>query len=240
MSILLGDSTLNFSLKDEVAKLKGTQKELATPKAAVGGDVNYNPASRKPFVMYTIGDPQNKLIWRVNPESCSWSLPIRATLQKNMIGTEFHVWPESNRKTHFDEMVLTMQLQVGNLIPQRNSSSNKNGSTSQSWNIAPGLENIYTFLNLLDAPKIVDARVNYVVIEYNSNVFPRLVLKGFFNPDSLEISESADQPASLQSFGISFTVMDTEPKMSTNQRQSILNSSLTTVYNSTRLKSMGV
>jgi len=87
-----------------------------------------------------------------------------------------------------------------------------------------GLVNFYDFLNLVDAAKMTSTgEVNYVIIEYKSQIFPSLTLKGLFEPSGVKFVDSAENPAEVGSWTAEFLVYDCFPRLSACALQALTN-----------------
>lgn len=80
--------------------------------------------NRIPWIMSTTEWLENGqgIIWNCNPSEVSWNIRLRQSTSKNAYSTVTHNWPNDNRGTHFDEFVLNLSLQSGNLMPYRRDS----------------------------------------------------------------------------------------------------------------------
>lgn len=184
--------------------------------------------SRSAWLMTTVewisGRPPKGLLWGANPSDISWEIPQRTTQTKNMFGTVLHVWPDNFRQTFFDEMRLSFTLQSGNLMPvfigdDAGIGVGPSDPTNQ-WLPSAGVANFYDFLQLVDAPKLtVDGRVNYVSIQYSSNLFPSLTLLGFFD-GPVRFQDTASNPNQVNSWSADFIVYDTVPRLTSNDGRS--------------------
>lgn len=148
--------------------------------------------------------PKKAIKFRVNPSEVSWTMSQRSEEQKTKAGTVLHVWNDNERKTYFDEPVLTLSLQSGNILPIRN-------ILNPSEPVIPeGLNNFYEFMALVDEVKVLDdGRANLCYIEYNSLIFPKIRLEGFFSPSGISFSDSSTNPAMVNNWTASFTVYRT-------------------------------
>lgn len=210
------------------AKLDSLRKEGSANR--LQGSVLPN---RNPWIMSTTEwlERGQGIIWSCNPSEISWSIRLRQSTSKNAYSTVTHNWPNDNRGTHFDEFVLNMTFQSGNLMPYRRDTSihkgyldsdyaNGDADTygSDSSSISPGLVNFYDFLKLMDAPKLTSdgRRANHVVIKYNSNIFPKLTLIGQFDPEGTKFTDSSSDPNNVGSWTATFIVLDSDPRISDN------------------------
>lgn len=78
---------------------------------------------RTPFVLTCqewLTQPSPRyLIAAVNPSEIQWQLPQRAVAQKTRVGEIVHYWRDRFRNTFYDEPVLSMTFQSGNIMPMR-------------------------------------------------------------------------------------------------------------------------
>lgn len=145
--------------------------------------------------------------FRVNPSDVSWSMAQRSQEMKTKAGTVLHVWNDNQRKTYFDEPVLTINFQSGNILPTRSIASFRG-------DIPEGLCNFYEFMALVDEVKVLDdGRANLCYIQYNSLIFPSITLWGFFTPNGISFSDSAANHAQVNNWTASFTVYKSSPEL---------------------------
>lgn len=162
-----------------------------------------NTAARIPLLMTTeVMAQQNRYIafW-CSPESVQWSLKLRGAIQETRGGMIQHYWRDNRRNTFFDEPEVTFTFQSGNILPVRHrQGTNPDGTQAESLSLPIGLLNLYEFIELLDQPKVMaDGRTNYVYILYSSLMFPKIVLRGFFLPDTgTNFTESAQDNAEVK------------------------------------------
>ena len=98
---------------------------------------------------------------------------------------------------------------------------------TQEFMESHGLVNFYDFLNLVDAAKMTDSgEVNYVIIEYKSQIFPNLILKGLFEPSGVKFVDSSENPAEVGSWTAEFLVYDCYPRLTSSALQAISNENL--------------
>jgi len=183
---------------------------------------------RTPWIMSTTEwlkqSPPKGIVWAANPSDIAWTLPQRATTSKNMYGTVQHVWPDNFRNTFFDEYRVSITMQTVNLMPLY--------LESGEVKVSPGIINFYDFLQLFDAPKLTaDGRVNQVIIQYTSQIFPKITLMGHFDPSTgIRFSESAASPNQAQGWSVDFIVCDSTPRLSSSSMTNI--TTATTVIDS--------
>lgn len=152
--------------------------------------------------------PAKAIKFRCNPSDITWSMTQRSQEQKTKAGTVLHVWNDHDRKTYFNEPVITLNLQSGNILPVRNIFEPSNPV------VPDGLSNFYEFMALVDEVKVLDnGRANLVYIDYNSLIFPKIRLWGFFTPNGISFSDKASNPAQVNSWTASFTVYKSEPNL---------------------------
>lgn len=161
--------------------------------------------------------------FRCNPSDVSWSMPQRSVEQKTKAGTVLHVWNDQTRNSYYDEPTLTFKLQSGNILPVRS-------ILEPRGTITPGLNNFYEFMSLVDEVKVLDdGRANLCYIDYNSLVFPRIRLWGFWQPTGISFSDTATNHAQVNNWTASFTVYKSFPELGrtiATNNQSIVDGSL--------------
>lgn len=161
------------------------------------------------------------IVFWSGPSNTQWSFPIRAAQQQTRDGTVYHTWRNSSRPTYFDEPTVSFTFQAGNIMPVRVQQGNPSANTtafSEAISLPAGLLDFYDFFELLDQPKILsDGRPNFVFIAYHSLVFPEIFMRGFFNPEGLQFTEDAQNPANL-SWTSTFKIRSTEPPFWNSQQ----------------------
>lgn len=150
--------------------------------------------------------PGKAIKFRCNPSDITWSMTQRSQEQKTKAGTVLHVWNDHDRKTYFNEPVITLKLQAGNILPVRN-------IFEPAEPVVPdGLSNFYEFMALVDEVKVLDdGRANLVYIDYNSLIFPKIRLWGFFTPNGINFTDKSANPATVNDWTASFTVYRSDP-----------------------------
>ena len=189
-----------------------------------------------PWVMSTVEllKSSSGLIWFANPSEAQWSMAQRSIMTKTMTGTILHTWPNNNRHTFFDEVDITFTLQSGNIMPLPKGVMDNNmimsdigGTTTLTPETSRGLLNFASFIQLYDSPKITsDGRPNYVIIHYRSNIFPQLIMKGWFHSDGIKFTDSSDDPNTIKSWSVGFTMVDSIPRLSNYEMHSLVNKNL--------------
>lgn len=179
--------------------------------------------NRKPWIISTteLIRKGEGILWFCNPSEASWKIGLRQATTKNAFSTVTHNWPNSVRGTKFDEIRLSLNFQSGNLMPYDRAVSDSTGSGAidrvNLQEIPPGLVNFYDFLAIMNAPPLLpNGETNHVIIKYHSNIFPSITLIGQFDPDGLSFTDSADNPASINSWSASFIIYDTNPRLAEN------------------------
>ena len=161
--------------------------------------------------------------FRCNPSDVMWTMPQRSVEQKTKAGTVLHTWNDVERNSYFDEPTLTFKLQSGNILPSR-SITDPNGS------IPAGLNNFYEFMSLVDEVKVLDdGRANLCYIDYNSLIFPKIRLWGFWQPNGISFTDAAENHAQVNNWTASFTVYKSFPELGrtiSTQNQTIVDGSL--------------
>lgn len=155
------------------------------------------------------------LVFWSGPSNTQWSFQMRAAQQQTRSGTIYHTWRNSSRQTFFDEPTVNFTFQAGNIMPVRvregTPQSNGGKRVSEAVSLPGGLLDFYDFFEILNQPKILsDGRPNFVFIAYRSLVYPEIFLRGFFNPEGLQFSEDAQNPASV-SWTAGFKIRSSEP-----------------------------
>lgn len=151
--------------------------------------------------------PPKAIKFRANPSDVSWTLAQRSQEQKTKAGTVLHVWNDNERKTYYDEPVLTINFQSGNILPTRS-------ILDFRGDIPEGLVNFYEFMALVDEVKVLDdGRANLCYIRYNSLIFPSITLWGFWQPSGISFSDRADNHAQINNWTASFTVYKSTPEI---------------------------
>jgi hypothetical protein len=170
---------------------------LSWQKGGSSGNINDPPKG-----------PGKAIKFRCNPSDITWSMTQRSQEQKTKAGTVLHDWNDHDRKTYFNEPVITLNLQAGNILPVRD---------IKNFNIPvvpDGLNNFYEFMALVDEVKVLDdGRANLVYIDYNSLIFPKIRLWGFFTPNGINFTDKSSNPAMVNDWTASFTVYRSEPNL---------------------------
>jgi len=127
------------------------------------------------------------ILWKCNPGEAVYQLKQRASVQPIKSGSAYYYWPDIKRKTSWDEPTVQYTFQTGNIRPIRR----KGGELV----FPEGLSNFNAFMQLIDEPKIFNGDLNMVSIMHTSPMFPRMILRGIFLPESISWNESASGDA---------------------------------------------
>lgn len=149
----------------------------------------------------------------VNPLEASWSMPRRETMVKTKAGTVRNVWRNRYRKSSYDEFTINFTFQAGNIMPGQPYGEFEDKDTRLANPSVPnGLNNFYSFLEMIDQPALLGTEENRHIIYYRSRTFPRLYMEGFFAPEPITFSDSATNGNTIQ-WSHSFIVYKTSPKI---------------------------
>lgn len=148
----------------------------------------------------------NTIYWAASPKQVTWQVNQRAAEEKNKSGTVLHVWRDRSRGTDYDDPKIQITFQSGSILPTLSPS----GQT-----IAPGLNNFYQFLELVDQSKIAaNGEPNVIHILYRSAIFPAMVITGMFDPQMVvQFTDNSDNPWKVDSWTANFTIYSTSPKL---------------------------
>jgi hypothetical protein len=185
---------------------------------------------------------QKLIVLYVNPNSVAWSMSKRETVTKTAAGAIRNSWPNRYRGTYFDEPMLTITFQTGNIMPGAGVPNSLFGKRSpvkliyanglegvanaladrkddaiaamlRSPPIPPGLQNFYDFMDLVNQPILTgDNRENRHIIFYRTRVFPRMRIEGFFTGEPTAFTETSDGNANRLQWTANFMVYRTTPR----------------------------
>lgn len=157
------------------------------------------------------------IVLHAGPKQAEWSFQRRgseeeiasgvvryshARLKKSSAGPVFMANPK-----------VTFTFQGGNIMPVYASLLRGQGVIVKPVAIAPGLRDWYLFNSLINQPdKMPDGSPNYVWIYYNSHKYPSLLLKGYFQPEAISITDASEEPFSLE-WSAGFTVYESSPEL---------------------------
>ena len=220
----MAGSTITPQQADLIRKMKSagqTSSAMMThrhPKAMRSlrwtmGRVSETPLSNgKPFMQ-----------WWVNPSECQWKMATRTTIEKISGGVVHHEWPQTGMNgsngsftgSRYDQPMLSFSFQSGIITPGGYNdilSGVDNPSTPPE-----GLGNFFDFLELLDQPDVTASGApNYINIIYSSPIFGQrgIWLQGFFTEEGVSWTDTADNPNQITSWGASFMVFNSQPRLS--------------------------
>lgn len=182
------------------------------------------PNARVPTIVATTDslDDYDRVIrcW-VNPSEMSWTIPVRGALQKVKGGTVRYLWRNRERGTFFDSAKVSITFATGNILPNAIpltptiETQILRAATGQASRVQvpPGLDNFYAFLNLMNSdPRTSDGRENLHLVFHTSPVFPGILLKGYFEPSGVNLSESAEGAWEAK-WSCPFEILETVPKL---------------------------
>lgn len=199
---------------------------------------------RNPFVLtcqqWLSATPARYIYCAVNPSDIQWKIALRAKDQKTRGGTVQHLWKsvgDARRDTFYDEPVLTINFQAGNILPvtdrlaggviTRQQVNGRTITTSEAPSqrsdpiVPDGMKNFYDFMELMDTPRQFSdngvQRDNPVYILYNSRIFPSMALTGMWTQDGFSFSDNAENPNEISNWTASFIVHDSYPKIKDNK-----------------------
>lgn len=163
------------------------------------------------------------LLFYAGPDNAQWDFKMRGSVQETASGTIQHYFKDPLRNTFFNEPEITFGFQSGTILPIRitDRQAKQAASTAAGPGLSPasftvtalpfGLLNFYEFLELLDQKKTqTDGRINPVYILYSSNVFPRIILRGYFLPNGTQFTENME--GADVKWTSTFKVMSTYPR----------------------------
>ncbi len=154
-----------------------------------------------------------------NPSDVQWSMPKRGTVVKTAAGAVRNTWRNRWRNTYFDEMMLNITFQSGNIMPSAGlvdvdtRNDTEVAALASNPQVPPGLLNYYWFMHMVDQPKLLGTWENRHIIVMHSRVFPALRLEGFFTEEPISLSDSASNGNQV-TWTASFQVYRTYPKIS--------------------------
>ena len=158
------------------------------------------------------GDRGKHILFWSGPQNTTWNFNQRGAIQKTRTGHIAHFWRDDKRSTFFDDPSVVFTFQTGNIMPVRNS----NGSLIF---LPPGLLDYYDFFSFMDEPKILQSgRPNFINIVYHSLLYPCILLRGFFEPEStISVTEDSSRPASV-TWQATFRVRSSNPPLHNGAR----------------------
>lgn len=231
---------------DNILEVNATRKLNleAGLKEQISNATTHAMHQRNPFVLtcqqWMTATPARYIYCAVNPSDIQWKIALRAKDQKTRGGTVQHLWKSRNdarRDTFYDEPVLTINFQAGNILPITDrpaATVNKSFGIATADNqradpiVPDGMRNFYDFMELMDTPRqfqSLDAsgnptgpvRDNPVYILYNSRIFPSMALTGMWTQDGFSFSDKSENPNEISNWTASFIVHDSYPKINSPQ-----------------------
>ncbi len=164
-----------------------------------------------------IRDVGRHLLFWAGPKTVNWKFQQRGSMQQTRAGHIAHYWRDSVRNTFFDNPSIEFTFQTGSLLPLF-STEDLTNPYDGSRKLPPGLVDYYDFFGILDESKVLSSgRPNYVIITYQSLLYPNIVLRGFFEPEVvMTVTEDAMKPASV-TWNATFRLKDSNPKFYSSQ-----------------------
>lgn len=153
----------------------------------------------------SLGDAGKHILFWSGPSNTTWTIQQRGVRQQTRTGQIFHYWKDDKRPTFFDDPTISFTFQTGNILPVRT-------LDSSVVTFPPGLLDYYDFFSFMDEKKILPSgRPNFVNIVYHSLLYPNILLRGMFEPETpITITEEAGRPASV-SWAANFTLRQSDP-----------------------------
>jgi hypothetical protein len=157
--------------------------------------------------------------------NATWTLPLRASEDSVMGGKVRYAAPRvgfnatssqtvgaSNASPFFDNPVIGLTFNSGNISPMYDKSDNKI--------MAYGLQDFYAFLELVNQPPVIggpnagenSGLPNYFILYYQSRAFPSLTLRGFIDPAGIAFAEDAENQNQV-SWTCQMTVWEMTPNI---------------------------
>jgi len=182
-------------------------------------NINLTGTGREPHVVrspmiitnarWASSSPGRYIVFWAGPKDANWKFQLRGTEQQTRTGWVQHYWRDDKRSTFFDNPIIDFTFQTGNLLPVR--LIEKNG-VAQVVSLPPGLLDCYDFFELLDDKRILsNGQSNLTYIVYHSLLFPSITLYGYFTPEGMALSESAETPDQL-TWTAQFRVQGSSPR----------------------------
>lgn len=138
------------------------------------------------------------LVLHAGPSEAAWTLPLRASDEETQSGHARYAQARRSGAAegsgvYVDTPSVQLTFQTGNIIPLT-------GPSPQKKMVPYGLDDFYAFISLINQPPLIpsgkhEGSHNYTWIFYTSLMYPAMVLKGYFLPEGLSWSDSADNPA---------------------------------------------
>jgi hypothetical protein len=199
--------------KDPRSKGITPEKSEAVLKKLQGKGIHstqdYN-ANRVPWILtckkWMQGSVARYIYFNVNPAQVNWNMPLRASIQKQRMGRIMHIWRNKFRGTFFDEPTLDITFRTGSILTHITTSN-------KEYSVSNGLYNFGSFIDLMDEQKIMDdGTFNTIYLTYNSLLFPKLQLEGFFDPQSFSFTDNTSETPNIE-WSAKFIIMHTIPSL---------------------------
>lgn len=169
-----------------------------------------------------------KLVLHAGPSEVQWSIPLRSSTEDTKGGRAHYMQSRprgGNKRTYFNLPTAAFTFQTGNILPMAITGTEttlNNGVKTDEKKLAGfqvpfGLQDFYYFLELINQPPIVpsgtsEGKHNYIWVYYSSLQFPKIVLKGYFEPDGVSWTDSAEAPNSF-TWSASMAVYESTPEL---------------------------
>jgi len=160
----------------------------------------------------SLGDRGKHILFWSGPQNTTWTFQQRGVTQQTRTGYIAHYWRDDKRTTFFDDPSVSFTFQTGNIMPIREA-TRQDGTASLIF-LPPGLLDYYDFFSFMDEPKILSSgRPNFINIVYHSLLYPTVLLRGFFEPETpITVNEDASRPGSV-TWSATFRVRQSNPPL---------------------------
>ena len=153
-----------------------------------------------------------------NPSNANWTFNKRGAFTKTAGGGVHNTWRNRHRGTYFDVFPLALEFQAGNIHPSAAHNVDLMDTerailARNNPRLPPGLDNWYKFLALADSASLDGNNANYVILVYHSRVFPNLWIEGFFDDQSIAMTEDSNNGNTVK-WNATLQVVRTAPKIS--------------------------
>ena len=179
------------------------------------------PGQRAPFVLSCVKwllENREPIVFEVNPSEANFTFSLRETVQEVDKGKILHSWPDPDKEDDLmKEVSVNITFQSGNILSryiaskkERLESPDTPGINNKK--IAKGILHYFRYLDLFKEDRIYKSSDNFVLINFNSMLYPSLTLLGFFDPDPLQVAQSAQDPLQF-TWPATFTIHDSRPNL---------------------------
>jgi hypothetical protein len=174
-------------------------------RGSVRGNAQFVPMIITTDFQVSRGDSGKHILFWSGPSNTTWSFQQRGTIQQTRTGHIAHYWRDDKRSTFFDDPTVAFTFQTGNIMPVRTV-----GNSLVTF--PPGLLDYYDFFTFMDEKKILpDGRPNFINIVYHSLLYPTILLRGFFEPETvISVVEEAGRPAGV-TWNATFRIRSSDP-----------------------------